>query len=176
MNLNDANKGQEYIIKAISKLNKQGHNFEYELVGAGDNSYLKNLAIRYGIEDKVRFKGLLLHDEVITWLDSIDIYAQPSKQEGLPRALIEALSRGCPCIGSTTAGIPELLQKENIFRSGNINEICLTLERIIRSDMLNLSKRNFEKAKEYEVEKLNSKRNKIYKKYLHYVKNGSVDM
>ncbi len=159
-------KGQEYIIRAISILNKQGYNFEYELVGGGDNSYLKNLAKKLGVEEKVKFKGLLLHENVIKWLDSIDIYVQPSKQEGLPRALIEALSRACPAIGSTTAGIPELLQNENIFRNGDVNQICNILKRIISIDVSEICKENFEKAKEYQLSILDAKRKEIYEKYL----------
>lgn len=158
-------KGQEYIIKAISKLNKQGYNFEYELVGGGDNSYLKSVAQKFGVEDKVKFKGLLLHNDVFKWLDYIDIYAQPSKQEGLPRALIEALSRGCPAIGSTTAGIPELLQVENVFKNGNANDICSKLKKLVCSDLWKIAKCNFEKAKEYEVMILDEKRNRIYEQY-----------
>lgn len=158
-------KGQEYIIKAISKLNKLGYNFEYELVGGGDTKYLKNLAKKLNIEDKVRFKGLLLHDEVFEWYDTIDFYAQPSKQEGLPRALIEALSRGLPSIGSMTAGIPELLQNEVIFENGDVNQICHILEMLVKSNLERYAVDNFEKAKEYELENLNYKRNKIYDQF-----------
>ncbi|MEK4039041.1 glycosyltransferase [Paenibacillus sp. FSL L8-0493] len=158
-------KGQEYIIRAISELNKQGYNFEYELVGGGDTSYLKKISKKLGVEDKVRFKGLLLRSDVFKWLDSIDIYAQPSKQEGLPRALIEALSRGCPAIGSTTAGIPELLQTKTVFRNGNINQICDILKMLVTTDLREIAKCNFEKAKEYELVHLESKRNKIYEQY-----------
>lgn len=158
-------KGQEYIIRAISKLNKQGYNFEYELVGGGDVSYLKNISRRLGVDDKVRFKGLLLRSDVLNWLDSIDIYAQPSKQEGLPRALIEALSRACPSIGSTTAGIPELLQSETVFKNGDIKRICEILKIFVATDLRKIAKRNYEKAKEYQLSHLDSKRNSIYEQY-----------
>ncbi len=160
-------KGQEYIIEAISRLNRKGFNFEYELVGAGDNKYLKKIACKFGINDKIKFKGLLLKAEVIEWLDSIDIYAQPSKQEGLPRALIEALSRGCPAIGSTTAGIPELLQSELVFRNCNVDEICDKLENLVSnpSEMIKSAKFNFLKSRNYEKEILDEKRNFLYEKY-----------
>jgi glycosyltransferase involved in cell wall biosynthesis len=158
-------KGQEYIIRAISELNKQGYDFEYELVGGGDNTFLKRLTKRLGVEDKVRFKGILLNNDVITWLNSIDIYAQPSKQEGLPRALIEAMSVGCPAIGSTTAGIPELLQDETIFNNGNINQICNILKKLVSIDLQEIAERNFNKAREYELVRLDNKRNEIYEQY-----------
>lgn len=164
-------KGQEYIIRAISELNEQGYNFEYELVGGGDDSYLKKVAKSLGVEDKVRFKGVLLNSDVIKWLDSIDIYAQPSKQEGLPRALIEALSRGCPAIGSTTAGIPELIQCDVVFKNGNVDHICQILKNLVSMNLCKIAEINFEKAKEFELENLDNKRNKIYEKY----RNSVVD-
>lgn len=167
-------KGQEYIIKAISKLNRQGYNFEYELVGGGDNSYLKSVAKKFGIEDKIRFKGLLLHDDVFTWLDHIDIYAQPSKQEGLPRALIEAMSRGCPSVGSDTAGIPELVSKDVVFGNGDILAICKILVRFDMNKMINLAILNFQKAKEFDSTLIEDKRQLIFKKYYDYVKNNST--
>ncbi|HOA82197.1 MAG TPA: glycosyltransferase, partial [Defluviitaleaceae bacterium] len=88
-------KGQEYVIQAIAELNKQGYNFEYRLVGGGDKTYLQSIAENYGVADKVIFEGSIPHEKVFDYLDSIDIYVQPSKTEGLPRALIEAMSRGC---------------------------------------------------------------------------------
>lgn len=162
-------KGQEYIIRAIAKLNNRGYNFEYELVGGGDNTYLKNLAKSLGVENKVRFKGVLINKDVIKWLDSLDVYTQPSKQEGLPRALIEAMSRGCPAIGSKTAGIPELIQSNLIFENGNVRQICEKLEMLVRSDLKNIAIRNFEKAGEFELSKLNSKRNEIYNHYKKFI-------
>lgn len=158
-------KGQEYIIKAISELNKKGHNYEYELVGGGDTSYLKNLASKLGVGSKVRFKGVLINENVINWLDSIDVYAQPSKQEGLPRALVEAISRGCPAIGSETAGIPELIDNDYIFKNGDVTQICSILKEISTEKSIEMAKRNFEKAKDYELENLDEKRNAIYNLY-----------
>ncbi len=158
-------KGQEYIIKAISELNRKGFNFEYELVGGGDNSYLKKIAESEGVADKVRFKGLMLQSEVFKWLDSIDVYAQPSKQEGLPRALIEALSRGCPAIGSMTAGIPELIQPNMLFEKGHIKQICSILIEITKVDLSTVASENFSRAKKFELENLDNKRRKIYKEY-----------
>jgi len=164
-------KGQEYIIKAISKLNKQGYNFEYELAGAGDNQYLSLIAEKYGVLDKVHFKGLLLHDEVMEWLDCIDIYAQPSKQEGLPRALIEAMSRACPSIGSTTAGIPELLESNQVFKPNDINHICQILKTITEpEEMQKQAKNNYEKSKEYDSLIIEKRRTDIFGKYAKQVK------
>lgn len=158
-------KGQQYVIEAM-RLLKDEIDIRYEMVGSGDRSYLELLAKKYGIEDKVVFKGQMNHDEVLSWLDSIDVYVQPSLQEGLPRSVIEALSRACPVIGSQTAGIPELLQPSCVFKRKSPESILKALRDLLSNDGMELSaKVNIKKAKEYELEKLNERRLKIYKKY-----------
>jgi len=159
-------KGQEYVIKAVSKLNKEGYNFEYHLVGGGDNSYLKSVAEKYGVLEKVKFLGTLPHKMVFEYLDNIDIYIQPSKTEGLPRALVEAMSRGCPALGSKIGGIPELLKEEFLFHNGSISEIYKLLKSINKEIMLKEAKRNFEKAQNYDKKLLDKKRDNFYKKFI----------
>lgn len=159
-------KGQEYVIKAISQLNGEGYNFEYHLVGGGDNTYLNNVAEKYNIIDKIKFLGSLPHKKVFEYLDDIDIYIQPSRQEGLPRALIEAMSRGCPALGSTTGGIPELLNEDFIFNNGSVNEICKLLKRMDKNMMVKEAIRSFDKAKEFEKDLLDKKRQEFYLEFV----------
>jgi glycosyltransferase involved in cell wall biosynthesis len=159
-------KGQEFVIKAISNLNKEGYNFEYHLAGGGDNKYLKSVAVEYGVEDKVVFLGALPHDKVFEYLDNIDIYIQPSKQEGLPRALVEAMSRGCPSLGSKTGGIPELINKEFIFKNGAVDQICELLKKMDRKIMISEAERSFNKANEYDKAYLDEKRTHFYKEFV----------
>ena len=169
-------KGQQYVIRAISNLRKKGYFIRYELVGGGQCNYLQSIAKKYGVEDSVYFLGQKTHDDVLRWLDSIDIYVQPSKQEGLPRALIEAMSRGCPAIGSITAGIPELLQDNMLFAKGKIKQIEDIMMHIFRKDkgfsLDNLASENFEKAKEYEYEKISKRREKIFVEYANFVRSS----
>lgn len=158
-------KGQEYVIKAISKLNKEGFNFEYHLVGGGDNSYLKFVAKKCGVEDKIKFLGSLSHEKVFDYLDSIDIYIQPSKVEGLPRALVEAMSRACPTVGSAIGGIPELISNRNLFTEGSVNGIYDLLSKMDKNLMMQEAKINFERAKEFDKKLLNGKRNSFYMEF-----------
>ena len=116
-------KGHKYVIQAISELKKEGYFFEYQLAGDGDGAYLKSVVKKYGVEDQVRFIGALSHEQVFDWHQGIDIYVQPSETEGLPRALIEAMSSGCVCIGSNAGGIPELLPKDNIFDKCDVGSL-----------------------------------------------------
>lgn len=161
-------KGQQYVIKALAKLKEEGiTNFEYQLVGGGDQTYLKTVVQKYKINDQVKFLGSMQHDKVFQWLDTIDIYVQPSRQEGLPRALIEAMSRGVPALGAKTAGIPELLQEEYLFSNSrkNINEICTILKNITKENLLLQAKRNFNESKKYDRNIIEDRRYRFLKKF-----------
>ncbi|MFG6496243.1 glycosyltransferase [Fictibacillus sp. UD] len=158
-------KGQEYVIAAIAKLNKAGKNYEYHLAGGGSKSYLESMAMKFGISDKVKFLGSLPHEQVFDYLDNIDIYIQPSKTEGLPRALIEAMSRGCPTLGSSTGGIPELVNEKFLFNIGSVDEITRLLEEM-DSEMTEEVNRSFETAKKYDKNLLQEMRNTFYEDFI----------
>ena len=161
-------KGQQYIIKALGELKKQGQtNYEYQLVGSGDQSYLRSIAKKYNVVDQVKFLGPLPHNKIFDWLESIDIYTQPSRQEGLPRALIESFSRGLPAFGARTGGIPELLEDDFIFSNTrkNIDEICNILMNFDIETMKEQSIRNFEEAKKYDKKIIDHRREKFFKKF-----------
>lgn len=158
-------KGQQYVIKAIPTLNNLGIRIQYNIVGEGDNVYLYNLARKYGVEDQVVFRGRLPLEEVLTLLDEIDVYIQPSLQEGLPRSVIEALSRGCLAIGANTAGIPELLDKKFVTERKNARDIanCLAMiSKMPTNEKCKVATRNFYEAKKYKKEVLDEMRSNYY--------------
>lgn len=160
-------KGQEYIIKALGELKKRGINrFRYMLVGNGSDVYLKDVAERYGVSDKVHFLGGMPHEKVFEWLDSIDIYAQPSKTEGLPRAVIEAMSRGLPVIGSETGEIPQLISGESCFKVGDYKAIAAILENLNAERLVKMSMENFKRAHDFEKSMLDKKRNDFYREFI----------
>ena len=117
-------KGHEYVIKAIPKLLKKNIKVDYYIAGGGNNTYLNNIATKLDIQESIHFLGRKTPEEIFKLMDKIDIYIQPSLQEGLPRSVIEAMSRGCFVIGSCTAGIPELLDKKFIFKRKNSRDIA----------------------------------------------------
>ena len=147
-------KGQEYVIKAIAYLKRQGYDIEYQLVGPGTGKRLKKIAKRYKVIDNIKFIGILQHDQIFNWLNNINIYIQPSTTEGLPRSLIEAMSQGCFCIGSNVGGIPELLEEKFIFKKRNFLEIVKIIKSISNKDLKQQSINNIEKSKEFEENKL----------------------
>lgn len=156
-------KGQRFVIRALSKLKAQGlTEYEYHLAGGGDHTALLDLAKRLGVEEQVIFDGVLPHDEIYGWLDSLDVYIQPSLVEGMPRALIEAMSRGLPAFGSKIGGIPELLDPSYIFSCGDTNAITRKLKSLTSKRMEKTAKRNFDYSKRFEKLSLEQKRFAFY--------------
>ena len=161
-------KGQKYVIKALGYLKKHGiDQFEYQMVGGGNPEKLRRIAIQEDVEEKVKFLGPKSHDGVIEWLSTIDLYVQPSLQEGLPRALIEAMSMALPAIGSRTGGIPELLLEDCIFEKKNYKMIAnMLLSYTDKTKMEKEAERNIEFAnKKFDKERTDKKRSAFYKHF-----------
>lgn len=160
-------KGQEYVIRAIKELNKLGIRVKYRIVGEGSQDYLKKVAEKCGVLDQVDFVGRIPLAEVLELIDQSDLYIQPSLQEGLPRSVIEAMSRGCACIGAKTAGIPELLEDEFVVKRKSVTDIVSVVNKYCNmnaDERIRISKRNFAEAGKYIVDVLNKRRNDYYVK------------
>ena len=164
-------KGHETAIKAISQL-KGKWNMELHLLGTGDQKRWIAMAKKYEVENQLVFDGVLPHEEVNKWLDEIDIYLIPSLTEGMPRALIEAMSRACPTIGTKVGGIPELLDPEMLINKKDEKQLREKIEKLITNSekMEEMAKRNFYKSLEFQKEQLDNKRNEFYDKMLREIK------
>ena len=161
--VNVAFKGQQFVIEALAKLKEQGNtNFEYHLAGGGDNSALKNLTEGLGISEQVIFEGSLPHDKMFAWLDDMDFYIQPSVVEAMPRALIEAMSRGLPAFASRVGAMPELIGEKNIFAKKDVNAIAEYLNGLTDEKAKAMAEANFDYAKGLQKEQLEKKRNDFY--------------
>lgn len=161
-NINLRSKGQRFVVRAMGKLKKSGINVTYYLAGGGDEEHLRQEAEKAGVSNQIVFLGQLPLAEVYKYIDKIDIYIQPSLQEGLPRAVIEAMSRACPCLGARTAGIPELLSEECIFEKASAIAITDAIRRIINSNLEKYAVANFKRSMEYTEEALNKRRNDYF--------------
>lgn len=162
--LNVKYKGQRFVLEALKLLKDKGiTNYRYYLIGGGDNTALKELAVKLGVDSQIVFVGKISHSEVFSLLDEVDIYIHPSLQEGLPRSVVEAMSRGLPCIGSRTGAIPELLDNDFIVRRKSTEDIANKLLTFRDSGvMIQQAKRNFEKAKLFNCHRLDDIRNKFF--------------
>ena len=126
-------KGQDILIRALKICIDRGYKFQLNLVGDGLNiGFYKALVNELKLCESVNFLGRLKSGSTVyTELDKSDLFVLPSLTEGLPRALIEAMARSLPALGSNVGGIPELLEKDYLFSPGNYHELA---DKIINFD------------------------------------------
>ncbi len=158
-------KGHEVALKAVNILKEKYKNIKIEFLGAGKGEKLKKKVDKLKLGKNVIFKGTLPGGEaVLAWMDGIDILVIPSFQEGLPRVLIEAMSRGCPAVGARTGGIPELICDSVIHKTGDYRKLAQDIDKIIteKDFAKKLAKDNFKNARKYAKENLDNKRKKFW--------------
>ena len=103
-------KGFDTLIKASSLLHNRGLRHKIIIVGHGMyKKFLFDLAYKLGIKNFIEFKGYCSPEEVKNLLYSSDIFVLASKIEGIPVAVMEAMSTGIPVIATKISGIPELI-------------------------------------------------------------------
>ena len=160
-------KAQDILIDAVNLCVKQGLDLKLTLVGDGKHRQeLEERTRNLGIEERVYFRGHLTAGEAVRQeLDHADLFILPSHQEGLPRAMIEAMARGLPCIGSRVGGIPELLSDEDLVTAGDATVLAYKIREVVTDSerLMRMSFRNLEKAKNYHNEVLRERRNNCYR-------------
>ncbi|MEX0346257.1 MAG: glycosyltransferase family 4 protein [Rhizobiaceae bacterium] len=172
--LNGRFKGIQTVISALSLARHRFPSLTYHVLGGGDPGPWQKLIHQHRLEDIVRMDGSVPSGEpVIRWLDDIDVYIQPSLKEGLPRALIEAMSRGCPAIGSSAGGIPELLENTDIFTAGGVDELASLLARKLpdRQWMEESARKNWKLSASFEKAIIEGRRDEFYRHFASYVAN-----
>ncbi len=125
-------RGHDTLIEAASVLVSKGYDVKVSFLGGGNaDEKRRTTARRLNVEDRVEFFGRVPHDQVLDWIDGIDILVMPTLVESLGRAVIEAMSRGCPVIGTYETALGEQIGSDCLVHARNVNEIVTIIERII---------------------------------------------
>ncbi|MCK7589896.1 glycosyltransferase [Subsaxibacter sp. CAU 1640] len=121
-------KGIEFLIRSISMINDPF--ISVTIVGDDDSIYgekLKELAKTLDVDSKVHFLGK--KPDVRPYLADADLYVIPTldegRKEGMPMALVEAMSMGVPLLGSDITGINYVLKDfpELLFKPANVKAL-----------------------------------------------------
>lgn len=103
-------KGFDVLVEAMSALRKRVP--EARLVVAGDGELadaLPTLAERHGVAAAVSFPGHLTSEQVRALMSTARAFALPSRSEGMPLALLEAMAAGLPVVATAVGGVPDVL-------------------------------------------------------------------
>src|SRR5262249_49416325 len=144
-----------------------------QMIFVGDGIHrpqIENVARQLGLAAECNFLGQLpAGDAVRAQCDRAHLLVMPSFAEGLPRAMIEAMARGLPCIGSAVGGIQELLPPEDMFPPNNVEKLEAKLMEVLGDParMQQMSRRNLVTAKRYQEGNMLSRRREFYQTLRH---------
>jgi glycosyltransferase involved in cell wall biosynthesis len=143
-------KAADALIDAIAMCAGAGMDLTGVIVGEG--TYRSELIKRcqaLGLNERIEFTGQLpSSEEVRNQLDQADLFVLPSKTEGLPRALLEAMARALPCIATAVGGIPELLPREDLVAPGDVGALARKIQEVAADPqrLARMSARNLDKC------------------------------
>lgn len=105
-------KNQEFLIRAVPKLQQKIPNVKLVLSGKGPRmEAAQKLAEKLGVADSVVFKGFCPFDELVEHYQLSDLFVSASKQEGLPKNLKEGMACGLPAVVTRIRGNIDLIKE-----------------------------------------------------------------
>lgn len=162
-------KAPDVVLEALRMLKDKGLSFRLTWLGGGCYmEEMKSLAGRLGIGDMVSFVGNVPSEEVLRVLRRSDIFVLASRTEGLPRAVVEAMSQALPCVATNVGGIPELLDADVLVPTENATALADKFVLMMTSGDFyeSQSARNLAFAYEFRDSALTQKRDMFYSSIL----------
>jgi glycosyltransferase involved in cell wall biosynthesis len=99
------------LLRALKRLVADGRSVHCRFIGDGpDRSPLMSFTDRELPAGVVTFQGAVNADRIVDMLHQADLFVLPSFAEGVPVALMEAMSMEIPCISTMITGVPELIR------------------------------------------------------------------
>ncbi len=158
-------KGQDVLLHAVAQVRRKVP-VELRIVGTGRHRQeLEAMASSMSLQDCVHFTGELSSAAIQDELDAASLLVLPSRTEGLPRVVVEAMTRALPCIATNVGGIPELLDDEDLVAPGNANVLAAKIAEALgdATRLTRMSSRNLEKAQQFRPEVLEQRRTAFYR-------------
>jgi colanic acid/amylovoran biosynthesis glycosyltransferase len=113
-------KGLDLTLRTFAVASKQFPNAKLTLIGDGPlRTELEKQVRELGLSERVTFTGFLRQSDMKPIIDSAHIFMQPSRtgkdgnREGIPNAMLEAMSSGMAVIATRHGGIPEAVTHES---------------------------------------------------------------
>jgi glycosyltransferase involved in cell wall biosynthesis len=175
--LNVAYKGHTEALLALKSVSAEIPDFEILFIGKGETEWLQNAIVKTGMQDKATIVGKLPSGKaVFDLLDTLDLYLHPSKHEGLPRVVIEAMSRACPVLASSIAGTPEILGDAYLHEPGDYKKLALQIKDVIsdKPKLKQMAAENFERAKAFRFSEIKKKKNNFWLAVKSKITGGTV--
>ena len=106
-------KGHDVLIQAFRILKRMSVDAELLIVGEGPERQMLEAEVKdAGLESMVTFAGRQSPEQVRSHLRKASAFALPSRSEGMPLSLLEAMATGLPAVATRVGGVPEVLTPE----------------------------------------------------------------
>ena len=165
-----AQKGQDTLFAALALCRERGLRLSATLVGDGRmRPWFEGRARKLGVAGQIAFRGRVASGAAVRReLDAADLFVLPSRQEGLPRSLLEAMARGLPCIASNVGGIPELLDDKRLVPPNDPEALAGKIAELADRPKVRAAQaaRNLERARAYHNDRLEPRRDAFYQQVL----------
>lgn len=127
-------KNHVVVIEAMKQLVQKHSQLRYFICGQGEKKQeLQQLIQKYHLEDHVKLLGF--RTDVAELCQAADVFVFPSKQEGLPVALMEAMACGVPVVCSRIRGNTDLIQEEKcLFEPDDVEQVETSVEWILKKN------------------------------------------
>jgi glycosyltransferase involved in cell wall biosynthesis len=160
-------KGHNTLLDALVICQRAGLLLDATLVGGGDlRCELESKVQQLGLAKQVRFAGQLPAGEAVRReLENADLFVLSSLQEGMPRAMLEAMARALPCVASEVGGVPEILSPDAMVPKGDAQALAVKLQTVMGDPawLTQTSQRNLQKATDYREDVLAARRLEFYR-------------
>lgn len=152
------------LIEIFSKCLKENNNLKLYLVGSGElENEVKNRVKELNLDSNVIFCGSL--ESSFDIMSKSDIFVLPSKWEGMPMTLIEAMGTALPCVAFPVGGITDMISnKYNGFLPKNDEEFVQDILMLSKDENLrrNIGEAAKEKSEIYSSKSMADKYIKLY--------------
>ena len=162
LSVGELNKNKNHIV-VLNALNKiKDRQYIYLICGRGVlKEYLEIKIKELNLKNKVKLIGY--RSDVKEILKIADLFIFPSKREGLPVALIEAMAADLPAIASNVRGNRDLISKENLFKSDDVDTLVKLIEKQLDNFRNNKnSKVEYKDLKQYSLQNVLTLMAEIY--------------
>lgn len=145
-------KGIDTLLAALAILKAQGRGASLRIAGQGRlRRSVQDQIVQLGLDGRVVLLGQIGRAELLRELDECDLFVLPSRTEGLPRTIIEAMARATPIVATAVGGIPELLPPECLVEPDDPQALAATLTACLSQPALRaaMSNRNLAAAERF---------------------------
>jgi len=164
----DKLKGIDLLIESLNYVKLEMSDVKLRIVGDGDlRNYLENMVFKHDLDENVIFDGYLQGERLINAYLKSEIFVFPSLREGMPIALLEAMSAGLPIIASNIEPNVEALDDGKygiLVEKSDVNALAQKVVELLKNPELKAyySKMSLERSKIYSQENVVQRIEDIY--------------